>query len=512
MRLKRCQLLCFLVLVSCIQINAAEIRSLWVTPWSLTSPAQIDDVINDALSNNQNEILAEVRYRADALYIPNKFNSQFNNPEPRSNILPDNDFDPLGYLLDKAHENGIYVQAWISVLCATQTSWDLLRSNYIYVNHPDWILTDTYGRKMNGRNYMGNFIDPGILEARSHLVNVMLDIVANYPALDGIHLDYIRYPAIQFGHSSESLNRYRTTIQDTAMTWNDWRILQVTDLIREFRGKALQLNPRLLITAAVFADTYEAKVHLAQDWIQWLQDGIIDRAYPMAYSKRNNNFQRVVENIAESTDKSKVVIGLRAWQEYYPRVDYKVEQVIDKARLCREMGFAGLALFSYDGIKKSGFFPELTNAIFDPLEPDDAFNPEEDFLTKITGGTYDGNYPDTLDIHVSDTATTNVKILEDINKSNYSEQSKSYFDSIEFQGAKYLVTFYLESEGIWEWDILDENATIVYKTQKVYPKGYYTEEWSGLNSENKPISPGVYTLRLSNVGNVLVDRKKLLIY
>ena len=55
-----------------VYCKAKEIRSLWVTPWNLTSEAQIDEVVMDAVQNNQTEILAEVRYRADALYIPNK--------------------------------------------------------------------------------------------------------------------------------------------------------------------------------------------------------------------------------------------------------------------------------------------------------------------------------------------------------------------------------------------------------------------------------------------------------
>ena len=49
-------------------LGALEMRSVWVTPWDLTSEEKIDQLIQDCLFNNINEILAEVRYRGDALY------------------------------------------------------------------------------------------------------------------------------------------------------------------------------------------------------------------------------------------------------------------------------------------------------------------------------------------------------------------------------------------------------------------------------------------------------------
>jgi hypothetical protein len=35
---------------------SAEIRSLWVLPWNITSPSQIDQVIEDAIAANQTEL------------------------------------------------------------------------------------------------------------------------------------------------------------------------------------------------------------------------------------------------------------------------------------------------------------------------------------------------------------------------------------------------------------------------------------------------------------------------
>ncbi len=368
----------FLLFVS---INATEIRSLWVMPWNITNEAQIDELVLDAVHNNQTEILAEVRYRADALYTPNKINYTFNNPEPRSNILKNNDFDPLEYLLQQAHLNGLQVQAWISALNVISPNGNSLRNNYIYREHPDWIMVDSYGNLMNGKSYMGYFVDPGIPEVKNHLLNVILDIVANYPTLDGIHLDYIRYPAQKIGYSKVSVSRYNSELQSTNMSWNEWRIKQITELISNLRERARLINPNLLITAAVFADLQEARIHYAQDWPAWLKSGIIDRAYPMAYVKKYTNFYRIINEIANDAPKDSIVVGLRAWQENPPYVDYPVGQIIEKAKLSRQMGFAGIALFSYEGVKKTGMFPALAAGLYEWQENELPETDEEKFIT-----------------------------------------------------------------------------------------------------------------------------------
>ena len=70
-----------------LRINA-EIRSVWVLPWDITTEKSIDEVIETAVSCNQNELLVEVRYRADALLIsPGAY--LYPNPEPKSYILED---------------------------------------------------------------------------------------------------------------------------------------------------------------------------------------------------------------------------------------------------------------------------------------------------------------------------------------------------------------------------------------------------------------------------------------
>jgi uncharacterized lipoprotein YddW (UPF0748 family) len=502
-------LLILILSLSSIICQSSEIRALWALPWDISNPDKIDQLVSDAVENNQTEILAEVRYRADAMYIPNKSDSLYYNPEPRSYILPDNDFDPLEYLLTKAHEQGLQVQAWISTLNATPTNAVYLRSNYIYVNHPDWIMNDINGIRMRASDYMGYFVDPGIPDVKFHLMNVVLDIVNNYPELDGIHLDYIRYPAKKYGYSTESIERFRGKNKTQEIDWNDWRISQITDFIRDMREMALAINPKILITAAVIADIDEAKNDYAQDWVNWINEGIVDRVYPMAYRKDYDHFYDVIADIVEQTPKENVIVGLRAWQEK-GESNYKVERIIDKANLCRLMGFGGIALFSYEGIKKCGYFPMLKQALFNYVVSDTTGLLEEDFISTLISSLEYTPLRDSLKSGENDYHSTPNYISD-----NQTEQDtalvKTFCEIISFSRDSYSLSFYFEDTKDWRWSILDVNSKLLFTKKRTYPRGYFVEDWNGIAIDGAVIQPGVYTLIMCNENEETVFEKRFVV-
>ncbi len=503
-------LIAIVLIISSVYCQSREVRSLWALPWDISSRDKIEQLVADAVSNNQTEILAEVRYRSDAMYIPNKHDSLYYNPEPRSYILPKDDFDPLEYLIISAHEFGLSVQAWVSTLNATPTSSSYLRSNYVYKNHSDWIMTDVYGNRMNAASAMGYFVDPGIPDVKYHLMNVLLDIVTNYPELDGIHLDYIRYPAKNLGYAPESVARYREKDTLNDISWNDWRIAQITDFITDLRELALTINPKIMITAAVIADLDEAKVHYAQDWVKWINDGIVDRVYPMAYSKGYDRFYDIAANIAAQTPKEKVIMGLRAWQEKGESY-YSVDRIIEKANICRQMGFGGLALFSYDGIRQCDYFPELTQNLFQNREPTEGVIPEEDFISELIN-SLESN-PTTIDTVavVNNEGSGNNQVVNDISAADDSTMTKSYCDNISVNKNSYSLSFYFNVADDWSWTILDANNNVVFNKKKSYPRGYFVEEWDGIGSSGGAIQPGVYTLRMSDYKDMYIFEKRFII-
>ncbi len=493
-----------------ILVQAREVRSLWALPWNISTRDKVDELVRDAIDNSINEILAEVRYRSDAMYVPNKRNSTYNNPEPQSHALRDGDFDPLEYLLEQAHMNAIDVQAWVCVYVATPTHNELLQQNYIYQNHRNWLMTDAYGSVMNGKNYNGYFIDPGITAVKNHLLNVFLDIVSNYPTLDGIHLDYVRYPSANYGYSAESKRRFNEVGKERKLTWNEWRISQVTDLVSSLKEQVQLINPRMMVTAAVMANVYEARNDYAQDWVSWVNNGLVDRVYPMAYAKDYYNFYNTVSDIYDSVPTEDTVIGLRAWQEYYPRMDYSLSRIVEKAKLCRQLGFKGIALFSYEGIKQSGFFPELTNALFDWKFFDLDYSDEDRFITQITSRYLYQVPSDTTCYSLVDNQVRSVRWYENDESPSNATKPQTYCDDISVQNGEYYISFFFNYDSRWKWEILATDGSVFFQKTSAYPWGYYVDVWDGSSKEGKEITPGIYTLRISDSKGRLISEKRFI--
>jgi uncharacterized lipoprotein YddW (UPF0748 family) len=235
-------LITFLFLtITCL---TAEIRAVWVTPWDLDTPAKCDKVIQTMKTAHQNQILAEVRYRSDAMYLPNRENCQYPNPDPRCYLLKNSSFDALAYLIEKAKPENIEVHAWLVIMAASTIHVDLQSSDHLYYQHPEWFTWGPNGRMREAEGSMGIFIDPGIPQVQEYLVNVIRDIVVNYPDLDGIHLDYIRYPGRQYGKNPTSLEIYLSgTDVDTPKAWQNWRREQINHVVERMYAEVKSLSP-----------------------------------------------------------------------------------------------------------------------------------------------------------------------------------------------------------------------------------------------------------------------------
>ena len=109
-----------LPIVTTPRTSAEEFRGLWVTRWDWAPGATettIDTIVDDAARAGFNALLFQVRGAADAYYS--------SSVEPWGRLLTGNlvgnpGFDPLSRMIQKAHERGIEVHAYINVY----TVWD----------------------------------------------------------------------------------------------------------------------------------------------------------------------------------------------------------------------------------------------------------------------------------------------------------------------------------------------------------------------------------------------------
>jgi uncharacterized lipoprotein YddW (UPF0748 family) len=285
-----------------------EFRGLWVDAYrdGYKTPAQVDQLLADARRANVNALLVQMRARGDALY------SKSLEPRIEDPAIPA-DFDPLAYLIQKAHneEPRIEVQAWIVVtnVWGSQTKLPADPRHVYNLHGPNATGADDWlSRREDGVTWSrGYFVDPGNPDAAKYTTDVALSIVREYD-VDGLHLDYIRYPeradGLSWGYNQTSIDRFNAQNNRTGRPdgsdplWSQWRRDQISALVRGIYQGAFALKPQVKISAAVIpwgdgprtdADWQKTSAYTSvfQDWRSWLEEGILDQAMPMTYFRES---------------------------------------------------------------------------------------------------------------------------------------------------------------------------------------------------------------------------------
>lgn len=468
------RLLLIALLLTGITSVKAEIRALWVTPWDITTPQAIDEIISDAINAGQTDLLVEVRYRSDALYTPNLHSDKYPNPEPRSHVLKDDTFDPLAYVLDKAKDKHLNVHAWVVVFNATPTLPSLVANNYIYQNHYEWITYDSKHRRMNSSEAFGYFIDPGIPAVQDYVLDVLSDIVQNYPELDGLHLDYIRYPSSTWGYHPISEQRYENhMLQYGALSWNEWRTHLITGFVESCYHRVKEINPRILLSAAVFSDYNAAVKYYAQDWKTWLDKGIIDCIYLMAYSTKHSTFVKQLTELKQFDQDQRIVVGLRAWDQndgsllpsnHKAYHGYTILDLAQRINYVRQQQFAGIGLFNHGGLKKGNAWDELMQMCYTPEILFDIDTRDPQYSIDISPEELGGKFA--ADIKISP------------------------------NGRQYILGLLIPHEGIWTWELWDAHDQLLYSQSRHYPRGPVNDVWSGKDLDGAQVEAGKYVIRI----------------
>jgi uncharacterized lipoprotein YddW (UPF0748 family) len=367
---------------------ADEMRGLWVVRTSLASRASIEKLVADARDGGVGALFVQVRGRGDAYYA--------SAIEPRGAGLARQpaSFDPLAILITSAHAAGLQVHAWVNASLVA-SSRDLPRDAlHVVRRHPEWLMVPRELapelRSVNPRSpaYVariaqwtraqssdieGLFVTPLHPEAATHLVDVVSDLVGRYE-LDGLHLDYLRYPSVDFDYSSTALMQFRESlIQELAdperarldarlatnpfiytemfpARWAAFRRSRLTALVMRIRTAMSQLRPGAVLSVAVIADQARALDDRFQDWPAWAQHGLVDAICPMAYTADPELFANLVADAVRVRGPAAVWAGIGAFRLTPP-------QSAANVATARRIGSSGYVLFSYDGLAQAGSTP-----------------------------------------------------------------------------------------------------------------------------------------------------------
>lgn len=376
-----------------------EVRALWVTRSSLATAEQIDRLVRDAKDAGFNTLLVQVRGRGDAWF------AQGLEPRPEA-LAGSSNFDPLARTLTQAHAAGLRVHAWINVnLISSAVVLPRDRGHIVHA-HPEWLMVPrALGRelaRMNPRSpaYVtrlaawarahdtsveGLYSSPILPDAARHVEGIVDDLAKRY-AIDGLHMDYLRYPTAEFDYSAAALAAFRETVikdltdlerarldarqvrepliyADTfPKRWADYRRARLSDLVARIRASLKKQRPQALLTAAVKPDPLEAANQRMQDWQDWAARGLLDAICPMAYTDNVTRFTQAVTGATRSASPQPLWAGIGAY-----RLDSA--QTVAHIQAARAAGARGIALFSYDSLTRPALRSIGRTAFGEPVTP-----------------------------------------------------------------------------------------------------------------------------------------------
>jgi len=277
------------------------------------------------------------------------------------------EFDVFAEIVGRAKDAGIEVHAWFCCYVeSVKNPSDYLRA------HPEALLVNRFGKtnleeptwSTVDTRYSTYWVCPSHTGYRQYLMSLMREVIENYP-VDGIHLDYIRYPEAVEGRYYCYCRRCRERFKEEygyELPANDViknryyvSILceNVTDSVREFSNLVHQMGKK--ISAYVFTDYVTAIESCYQDWPYFSR--FLDFLCPTTYEVSPDYVKTLVHRarsvMHEGCKLTPVVLsspeilrsreGGRRWSR-----DRSPEYVISVARACLESGADGVVFFHYN--------------------------------------------------------------------------------------------------------------------------------------------------------------------
>jgi uncharacterized lipoprotein YddW (UPF0748 family)/N-acetylmuramoyl-L-alanine amidase len=279
--------------------DADEMRGVWVaTVYNIDYPArgttnsdllkaEAIEILDNVQEMGMNAVFLQVRPTADAFYDSKYFPwSKYLTGE--QGVAPSDDFDPLTFWVEEAHERGIELHAWINPYRITkngsgnvQDAWDGLTSDHIARKRKDLVVE--FGANL--------YFNPSMPDVWNIVAAGVMEIVENYD-VDGIHFDDYFYPSASF-NDDQAYAIYGKEFSSKA----DFRRYSVTEMVRTVDDIINRINPDVSFGISPFgiwankesnslgSETRGNQSYYAHyaDSRQWVKEGIIDYINPQIY-------------------------------------------------------------------------------------------------------------------------------------------------------------------------------------------------------------------------------------
>lgn len=249
-------------------------------------------------------------------------------------------YDPLQFALDECHRRGMELHAWVVAFpaCKVAAAAQLGRAALPRLR-PELC-------QKCGDQYMMNPGEPGTAD---YLARICREIVENYD-VDGIHLDYIRYPEPGIPFNDDRTYRKYGGGQAKAA----WRTENVNRCVRAIHDAIKAVRPWVKMSCSPvgkYADLarqssmgWNARDAVNQDAQRWLREGWMDWLVPMMYFD-GLHFYPFLADWRDHDAGRLVIPGLGIWFLNPREKDWPLLTIRRQMNVSRAAGLGGTAFF-----------------------------------------------------------------------------------------------------------------------------------------------------------------------
>lgn len=325
-----------------------EVRAVWLTtiggldwPHSYAQSArsiekqktELRNLLDKLKQANINTVLMQTRIRGTVIY-PSAIEPWDGCMSGRPGTSPG--YDPLAFAIEECHKRGMELHAWIVSVPIGRANGAGVRN--LKGKHPE--LVQKIGDEF--------FMRPEKDGTARYIADLCREIVRGYD-VDGIHLDYIRYPEMQKLTISrqQARNNISNIVQQVSYAVKQekpWVKMSCSPI-----GKRNDLS-------RFWSRGWNAEEKGCQDVGRWTREGWMDQLYPMMYF-RGDQFFPFVADWQEQSHGRTVTAGLGIYFLSPKEANWPEEDVEREMFVCRNMG-VGTAFF------RNKFFVDNTKGIY----------------------------------------------------------------------------------------------------------------------------------------------------
>lgn len=346
-----------------------QIRGVWMTNTAAAInyfSFRLDNAIANLAEHRINTLYPSVWNQGYTLY-PNQVTKQAGGSCcDRFANVPFYPFDDILLSLTRqAHRHNMRLIPWFEYGLMIPASSAIART------HPDWLTTNQAGdivpaplvpnprfpkplqnfqMEVTGGNLA--WLNPMHPEARQFLTDLIVDVVKRYP-VDGIQLDDHFSLPVAMGYDPYSVQLYKDThggasppAEPNAPGWVAWRAEYITSLLTDITQTVKQVRPDVIISVSPNPPGFAYHKYL-QDWIQWVNLGIVDEVVVQVYRDDLNIFEQDLYNSGFHDLRNQVPIAIGLYTG--PIKSAKdFNRTVDEILAVQQAGYRGVSFFSWE--------------------------------------------------------------------------------------------------------------------------------------------------------------------